>query len=69
VTVLTEVLPKKVLSTAHENGLHNDCVAAEQLCPECWEVVVRAIDSHYAHHGSPALAASAFIDDLLEEQK
>lgn len=67
--MMHEALPKKVLATAHENGIHNDCLAASELCAQCWEVVVRAIDHHYAKYGSPAKAAEAYIEDLTVEAK
>lgn len=64
---MTEAAPRKVLVTASEMGMHNDCIAANDLCPDCWEIMVHAIGHHYNRFGSPAAAAEAYIDDLMAE--
>lgn len=67
--MMTEAAPRKVLVTASEMGIHNDCLAANDLCETCWEVMVHAIGRHYDKFGSPAKAAEAYIEDLLAEAK
>jgi hypothetical protein len=62
--MMTEAAPKKVLFTASALGMHNDCLAANDLCESCWEIMVRAIGHHYGKYGSPSAAAAAYIADL-----
>ena len=61
-------LPNKILKTAQERGIHNDCVAAgaDKMCVDCWCIVTLSLDEHYAHLGVQG-ALAAFTEDLLAE--
>lgn len=61
-------IPTKVLRTAVEKGMHNDCIAAgaDKLCARCHLVMIVSMEQHYAHL-SVEEALVAMADDILED--
>lgn len=63
-----EYIPKKVLTLAHQRGIHNDCLVAgpEKSCSSCLSILNRSMDSFYGHL-SIEDTKLAILSDLLED--
>lgn len=63
-----EYIPKKVLTLAHQRGLHNDCLVAgaEKSCSSCLSVLNRSME-HFYGSLSTEDAKVAILSDLLED--
>lgn len=63
-----EYIPKKVLTVAHQRGIHNDCLVAgpEKSCDSCLSLLNQVMDSFYGHLSTEE-TKMAILSDLLED--
>ena len=59
-------IPIKVLSKAHELGVHNDCLIAgpDSSCTECLAKIATSFDFYYEGHTNLEALLSALLQDL-----
>lgn len=62
-------MPAKVLSKAHQLGLHNDCLVAgaEKACDSCTDHIKLAFDFFYGDSASLTDLLSLIIDDFKSD--